>query len=256
MASPSIIQRVGGKVRLAPKLLPLFPTHTCYVEAFVGGGSLFFLKDPSKVEILNDIDSELINLYKVVRFHPEEFNEQVEWAMRSREVFENMDTHLPAVTDIQRAVRYYLRIMMSFAAKGDDFGYWRSSRKAPIGRDWLQLSERLRTPGVIVENLDFRDILTRYDSNETFFYLDPPYEGTTTPYPENWSVQHTEDLVKILDCIKGKFLLSWGGPVRLKFESKVYQKKLKSAQSLGPGQKGIKRPAVIELAIANYRIDT
>ncbi len=78
MAKP-IIPWIGGKRRLAKHLLPLFPAHGCYVEPFAGGAALFFMKEPSKVEVPNDINGELINLYRVVQHHLEEFVRQFKW---------------------------------------------------------------------------------------------------------------------------------------------------------------------------------
>lgn len=70
MAKP-IIPWIGGKRKLAKHILPLFPEHTCYVEPFCGAAALFFMKEPSKAEILNDINGDLVNLYRVVKYHLE-----------------------------------------------------------------------------------------------------------------------------------------------------------------------------------------
>lgn len=73
MAEP-FIPWIGGKRRLAPQILPLFQNeHTCYVEPFVGAGAMFFLKPPSDIEVINDVNGELVNLYRVVKHHLEEF---------------------------------------------------------------------------------------------------------------------------------------------------------------------------------------
>ncbi len=68
-----IVPWIGGKRRLAKHILPLFPEHTCYVEPFCGAAALYFLKAPAKVEVINDVNGELVNLYRVVRHHLEEF---------------------------------------------------------------------------------------------------------------------------------------------------------------------------------------
>ena len=76
--SKPIIPWIGGKRRLADKLLPLFPAHECYVELFSGGAALFFLrKMPAKTEVLNDVNGDLVNLYRVVQHHLEEFVHQL-----------------------------------------------------------------------------------------------------------------------------------------------------------------------------------
>lgn len=86
MAMP-IIPWIGGKRRLADKLIPNFPPHSCYVEVFAGGAALYFMRQPAEVEVINDINGELVNLYRVVKNHMEEFVRQYKYALSSRDVF-------------------------------------------------------------------------------------------------------------------------------------------------------------------------
>jgi len=72
MATP-IIPWIGGKRRLADRLIPQFPPHECYVEVFAGGAALYFMRPPAPVEVINDVNGELVNLYRVVKNHLEEF---------------------------------------------------------------------------------------------------------------------------------------------------------------------------------------
>src|SRR5262245_26067738 len=107
MAVP-VIPWIGGKRRLADRILPMFPEHTCYVEPFAGGAALLFMKPPARVEVLNDINGELANLYRVIQRHLEEFVRQFRWAISSREVFRWLQVTPPeTLTDIQRAARFY-----------------------------------------------------------------------------------------------------------------------------------------------------
>ena len=107
MASP-IIPWMGGKRRLADTIISRFPAHTCYVEVFAGGAALYFLRQPAEVEVINDINGDVVNLYRVVKSHLEEFVRQFKWALSSREVFKWMqDTPADTLTDIQRAARFY-----------------------------------------------------------------------------------------------------------------------------------------------------
>lgn len=99
-----IVPWIGGKRRLAKHILPLFPAHTCYVEPFCGAAALYFLKTPSKTEVINDINGELVNLYRVVKHHLEEFIRQFKWALVSRQIYKWLqDTPEETLTDIQRA---------------------------------------------------------------------------------------------------------------------------------------------------------
>ncbi len=88
MSTP-IIPWMGGKRRLADRLIPLFPPHECYVEVFAGGAALYFMRpQAAPVEVLNDINGDLVTLYRVVQNHLEEFVRQFKWALSSRHVFE------------------------------------------------------------------------------------------------------------------------------------------------------------------------
>jgi DNA adenine methylase len=120
-----IVPWIGGKRRLAKHILPLFPEHTCYVEPFCGAAALYFLKAPTKVEVLNDVNGELVNLYRVVRHHLEKFVRQFKWALTSRQIFKWLQiTPEETLTDIQRAARFFYLQKMAFGGKveGQTFG--------------------------------------------------------------------------------------------------------------------------------------
>lgn len=89
-----IIPWIGGKRRLSKHILPLIPEHTCYVEPFAGAAAILFLKEPSKVEVINDINLDLITLYRVVQHHLEEFIRQFKWALTSRHQYDIFRKHL------------------------------------------------------------------------------------------------------------------------------------------------------------------
>ncbi len=142
MAEP-IISWLGGKRRLADILIPRFPAHECYVEVFAGGAALYFLRPPAKVEVINDINGELINLYRVVQHHLEEFVRQFKWALTSRQVFEWLKQTVPeSLTDIQRAARFYYLQKSCFGGKleGQTFG---TRTAAPPSLNLIRLEEDL-----------------------------------------------------------------------------------------------------------------
>jgi len=177
-----IIPWLGGKRRLATRIFPLFPSHECYVEAFAGGAALFFLRPtPAKVEVLNDINGELVNLYRVVQHHLEEFVRQFKWALTSRQVFEWLrDTQPRTLKDIQRAARFYYLQQACFSGKvsGQSFG---TATTAPPGLNLIRLEEtlsaaHLRLAGAYIEQLTWQKCLDMYDRPHTFFYLDPLLE--------------------------------------------------------------------------------
>lgn len=183
----------GGKRRLAKVLLPIINSrpHSCYVEEFVGGGSMFFLRQPAEVEVLNDANTELINLYRVVKNHLEEFIRQFKFALTSRQLFEwAKETPPEVLTDIQRAARFLYIQKLSFGGKvtGQTFGI---SPSSPPRFNILRLEEdlsqaHLRLSRAWIERLDWHTCLTKYDRDYTLHFMDPPYyetEGYGVPFP-------------------------------------------------------------------------
>lgn len=180
MKTKPIIPWQGGKTRLASKLLPKFPEHTCYVELFCGGGALFFLREePAKCEVINDFNGDLVNLYRVVQHHLEEFVKQFKWALSSRQIFKWLqDTPTETLTDIQRAARFFYLQQHAFGGKvsGQNFGTATTARSLNLLRIEENLSmAHLRLNGVFVENLSWEKCFDRYDREHTFFYADPPF---------------------------------------------------------------------------------
>lgn len=100
------IPRMGGKSKLRKQIIDLIPEHTCYTEPFFGVGWVFFGKEPSKVEVINDIDGELVNLFKMIKYHPDEINNLLQYEISSRDIFcEYKSLPPPYMTEIQRAAR-------------------------------------------------------------------------------------------------------------------------------------------------------
>jgi DNA adenine methylase len=207
-----IVSWPGGKRRLAPKLLPLFPNHTCYVEPFAGGAGLFFLRpEPAKVEVLNDINGELVNLYRVVQHHLDEFVRQFRWALYSRQSFLWAKSQRPeTLTDIQRAARFFYVQKAAFGAKvvGQTFGAGPSAPRLNLTRLEEDLSAaHLRLAGAVIEHLPWQDCIARYDRAGTFFFLDPPYwqvEG----YGVEFDLSQYQSLASTMRTLKGKALLT------------------------------------------------
>jgi len=208
-----IIPWMGGKRRLVDRILPFFPPHECYVEPFAGGAALFFMRpQPAQVEVLNDINGDLVNLYRVVQHHLEEFVRQFKWALSSRQVFEWQKMTRPeTLTDIQRAARFYYLQHLAFGGKvsGQSFG---TATTAPPGLNLLRIEEQLsaahlRLSQVYIENLSWQDVIKRYDREHSFFYLDPPY-WETAGYGVGFGWEQYEEMAVLLATIKGKAIVS------------------------------------------------
>lgn len=207
-----LVPWIGGKRRLARHILPLFPVHTCYVEPFCGAAALFFQKEPSKVEVLNDVNGELVALYRVVQHHLDEFVRQFRWALTSRQMFQWLKAQPPEpLTEIQRAARFFYLQSLAFGGKvvGQNFGV---STETPHRINLLRLEEdlsaaHLRLANTVVENLPWRKAVERYARPTTLFYCDPPYWGTEG-YGVEFPLDEYEEIASCARTGKGTYLIS------------------------------------------------
>ncbi|MEA1063988.1 DNA adenine methylase [Erwinia sp. HR93] len=207
-----IVPWIGGKRRLAKHILPLFPAHTCYVEPFCGAAALYFLKTPSKTEVINDINGELVNLYRVVKHHLEEFVRQFKWALVSRQIYKWLqDTPEETLTDIQRAARFYYLQKQAFGGKVAEHTFGTSTTSAPRF-NLLRIEEELsmahlRLSRTLIEHLDWHQCIERYDRPHTLFYCDPPYWGTEG-YGVEFGLENYDHMADLARRIKGKMVIS------------------------------------------------
>jgi DNA adenine methylase len=207
-----LVPWIGGKRRLAKHLLPMFPAHECYVEPFAGAAALFFLKEPSDVEVLNDINGDLVCLYRVVQHHLEEFIRQFKWALISREIYGWLTVTPPAtLTDIQRAARFYYLQKMGFGGKvdGRTFGIGTTSPpRLNLARIEEDLSAaHLRLARTYIEHLPWHECIRRYDRPHTLFYCDPPYYGTEG-YGVDFTLEEYTRMADLAKSIRGKMIVS------------------------------------------------
>ncbi len=207
-----LVPWIGGKRRLAKDIIPTFPEHSCYVEPFCGAAALFFMKDQSKVEVLNDVNSDLICLYRVVKHHLDEFVRQFRWAMTSREMYGWLTMTEPqTLTDIQRAARFFYMMKCGFGGKVDGQTFGTATTSKPR-LNLLRLEEDLsavhmRLHQVVIEHLNWAECVKRYDRPHTLFYLDPPYWGTEG-YGVGFGLEQYDTMAALLATIKGKAVVS------------------------------------------------
>ncbi len=206
----SYISWIGGKKLLRKVILEQFPEdYKRYVEVFGGAGWILFAEErKGKEEIYNDANSELVNLHRCVKYHPEALQKELEFLKISREVFLDAkeQINVRGLTDIQRAARFFILIKESFGSGLNTFGM--RSRDVQKAVEYIsEVSKRLNK--VVIENLDFERLITTYDKENTFFYLDPPYFGTEKYYTAEFKKEDHIRLRESLGKIKGRFLLSY-----------------------------------------------
>lgn len=204
----SFIPWVGGKRLLAKKIVSMFPDDVDrYVEVFGGGGSvLFFNEKHAELEVYNDINSDLVNLFRCVKYHRAELQREISGYFNSREIFNEIKAKMSisGFTDIQRAAMFYVMAKLSFGSNMRTFG----GRKRNLSADCLEeIEERLAS--VVIENMDFEKLIEKYDSSKTIFYCDPPYSRTERYYDSLFNEKDHERLKTVLSGIKGRFILSY-----------------------------------------------
>ncbi|HVI60147.1 MAG TPA: DNA adenine methylase [Luteimonas sp.] len=209
-----IIPWPGGKRRLLRHLYPHFPAHECYVEAFAGGAAALLMRPtPAPVEVLNDINGELVRLYRCVKHHLDELIRQFRWSLVSREMFEWAQLERPeTLTDIQRAARFYYLQKLAFGGKvhGQNFGYVASGSGPRL--NLLRIEEELsmahlRLANVIIEHGPWYEVFERYDRAATLHYLDPPY-WETEGYGVDFAFHEYELMASAMRACAGKVVLS------------------------------------------------
>lgn len=209
----SPIMYVGGKSRLVEILKPMIPQHTCYVEAFAGGANLLFSRLPSKVEVLNDFDGNLINFYKVVRDDYEKFLKSFEFTLVSRQIFDEYKEKYKNNNykdSIEQAHIYYYLNRAGFAAdmRNPVFGTHKE-RRSDLKLENIEQDIRLahsRLSKVTIENKSFEFLFDLYDTENTFFFLDSPYRETKQYAVGNFGDDKFQLLKECCEKCKGKFL--------------------------------------------------
>lgn len=209
----------GGKQKIAKWVISHFPKHESYIEPFAGGLAVFFAKlRRAKIEVINDLNSEVYNFYLQYRENPSELIRALEATPYSLEDYEHCKKVYKGTNranDLERARAFFICANSAF---GGVLG--RGWSRGPVcsgGSHFPQriiskvnslksLSSRLR--GVYIENKNALDVIKYWDREGSFFYLDPPYPETDQGHYSGYSINHFNGLLSLLKNIKGKFLLS------------------------------------------------
>ena len=251
MLKPPIC-RVGGKSKLRKDIIELFPEHTCYIEPFFGAGWVYFGKEPSKIEVINDIDKELVNLFRMIKYHAPEVERLLEYEFSGRDIFEEYKNHsVQYLTEVHRAIRFLYLITQSFGGKGKNYGYGTSTKPGQqiFLKDTLnELRDRLKN--TYVENLSFEEIIKKYDREYSFFFCDPPY-FKTSGYDNKFDEKDHIVLKDMLTNLKGKFLLTLNDHEKVREWYKEFNiKEVQVNYSVSRATEG--RGKYRELIITNY----
>jgi len=207
---------VGGKSKLSKEIVGLIPdNHDLFIEVFGGALNVLYAKElPTRAsyrEVVNDYNSQLINLHRTIRKNPKLLQKYLNGLFVSRKIFSYIlnGTYKPK-NNIEKASFYFYQLTQSFGSKGTHFAMNAKSRKPrDLNKDFTKWSQRLKR--VTIENLDFEKLIKEYDKEISFFYCDPPYVGTESYYKNvrEFDLNDHNRLYFALKEIKGKFLLSY-----------------------------------------------
>ena len=207
---------LGGKSKLAKTLIARIDRipHSTYIEPFVGMGGVFLRRTwKPRLEVMNDRNGEIINLFRILQRHYPQFMDMLRFQVVSRRRFEQLRQTDPAhLTDLERAARFLYLQRLGFGGKVDSvFGVASTSTPrfslAKLGPLLDAAHERL--DGVVFENLDWSDLIARYDHAEALFYLDPPYFGGENDYGKGlFDRRDFQRMADQLAGIRGAFVMS------------------------------------------------
>ncbi|MBL9187922.1 MAG: DNA adenine methylase [Opitutaceae bacterium] len=204
-----VFSRPGGKTRLLKHLLPLIPEHTCYCEAFFGGGALFFAKPPSRHEVINDIDRDLVAFMRNARLHRDALLDEMDLVLNARQEFEDYLVQ-PGLTEIQRAARWFIRNRLSFGGMGATFAITRNQPLPSRAQRQIAIqSLSRRLDRTTVENRSWEKLLGTYDHEETFWFLDPPYLDSGGAAYAGWSEHELTRFCAAVQALRGPFVFTF-----------------------------------------------
>jgi DNA adenine methylase len=218
-----VVRYHGGKWKLAPWIVSNLPPHRVYVEPFGGGASVLLRKPRSYAEIYNDLDGEIVNLFRTVRDHGELLAQACELTPFARGEFEI--SYDPAGDPIEQARRTLVRAYMGFGsagASGQSTGFRANSNRSGTtpAHDWMNYPDHLRNNvqrlrGVVIENRDAITVMQTHDSDQTLHYVDPPYVHSTRnlrtrapAYKHELSDSDHETLASTLKGLQGMVVVS------------------------------------------------
>lgn len=256
--------RIGSKTSLKSKILKLIPPHKTYVEPFIGGGAIYFAKEPSSVEVINDLDKQLIQGYRLLKKVNEPMInriagiiERLERVKTENKLSKNSDQllellnklkNMKAKDDGLKLYQILITLCNTFSSTGKGKIYRSDTQIGKLNKMY-EYKERLKNTKIFLS--DYKNIINKFDAPDTFFFLDPPYEKSEGIYKESYI--NYEEMNELLSNIKGKFLLTINSSPEIKNIFRNFN--IKEIKVLGQAR-GRKNVEIgkdrMELLISNY----
>lgn len=228
----AILKYPGSKWRIASWIVSHFPEHHTYVEPYFGSGAVFFNKERSCIETINDLDNDVINFFQWVKNDPEKLAHEIYFTPYARKVYETAFYAIPE-NSLQQAVNFCIKVNMSHGFRNNGYRVgWKSDvqgrERAYAAADWsnlpqmlLQITERLR--GVQIESQPALKLISRYNYENVLLYCDPPYMLSTRRTTQYRHEMTDDDHMELLDALR----LHKGPVIISGYESPLYEEKLK-----------------------------
>jgi DNA adenine methylase len=218
-----LVRYHGGKWKLGAWIIRHLPSHRTYVEPFGGGGSVLLQKQRSYAEVYNDMDGEIVNLFRVARDEGEALASACELTPFARDEFDQ--AYEPVGNPLEQARRTLVRSFMGFGSAGisGQLTGFRSSVTRSYttpANDWMNYPAHLRAVvqrlrGVVIENRDATDVMRHHDGDDTVHYVDPPYVHSTRgmrtrapSYRHEMTDQQHRELATNLAGLRGTVVVS------------------------------------------------
>jgi DNA adenine methylase len=229
----SMLTWMGNKSSIADFIVGLMPKHDIYIEPFFGSGAVLFTKKPAKLEIVNDVNDLLVNFWNVIKEDMGGFLAKFDLALYSRTTFdEYRNTDWKALDRVEKAFRFYYLVRNAWCRlyrvnssgkfnapfagaanssllKGD-----RNLARQFFDTRQLIAAAHARLERVCIENLDYKEVIKKYEGNNILYFFDPPYT-TNYQYCTDFNMAEFMDVLK---SIKGKFILTLNAELKDKFK--------------------------------------
>jgi DNA adenine methylase len=212
MSTPTrpLVRYHGGKWLLADWIISHFPAHRIYVEPFGGGGSVLLRKPRAYAEVYNDLDSEIVNLFRAVRDHGSDLRAKLELTPFARDEF--LASYAASDDCVEQARRTVVRSFMGYGSNSHNrkTGFRANSNRSGTtpARDWRSHSDALaeiidRMRGVTIENRAACEVMAAHDGPQTLHYVDPPYVPSTRDGGSDYRFEMTDaDHEALAECLK------------------------------------------------------
>jgi DNA adenine methylase len=244
--------RQGNKLPMVDVIIPLIPHHTLYVEPFVGSGAIFF-NIPTQNAVLNDLDKELINAYKLIK--KVNTNKLLSYEFNTDKSINNFYFNKKMSTPEDKLLYYRIKTSGGFSGNPVINKIYKYINPLIITKNIQFYKDKLKSADLLSE--DYKKVIHNYDNKNTFFFLDPPYENTSKSfgYAEGSDTFDFELLKKTVDKIKGFFMMTINDSPYIRKLFKDYIIKKINVRNAGFNGKTNLNRTRKELIIMNYDLD-